>query len=158
MPQEQEIPAPVTTTILFDLAIARDISESERLVWESVLAKSSSRVTVIVAKVKLHMHIQRIDVWSTNLFDFVSVACITWTRTDILNAFFLQVIVYLFTSTYVINYKGTILSWFIPKKMVRENSIDPVCVYLSFWEQRHSGNINLTLNWIRRTPGSSPSF
>lgn len=53
MPQEQEIPAPVTTTILFDLAIASDISESVRLVWESVLAKSSSRVTVIVAKVKL---------------------------------------------------------------------------------------------------------
>jgi hypothetical protein len=56
MPHEQEMPAPVTTTILFALAIARDISERERLVWESALAASSSRVTVIVAKVKLHVH------------------------------------------------------------------------------------------------------
>jgi hypothetical protein len=56
MPHEQEIPAPVTTTILFDLATARDISERARLVWESVLAASSSIVTVIVV---LQNHIQR---------------------------------------------------------------------------------------------------
>jgi hypothetical protein len=48
MPHEHEIPAPVTTTIFFDFATARDISERERLVEELVLAASRSRVTVIV--------------------------------------------------------------------------------------------------------------
>lgn len=50
MPHEHEIPAPVTTTIFFDFATAREISERVRLTYESVAAASSSSVTVIVTK------------------------------------------------------------------------------------------------------------
>ena len=47
MPQEQDIPAPVTTIIFFPLAMDNEISDSVRLVWESVDISSILRVTVI---------------------------------------------------------------------------------------------------------------
>jgi hypothetical protein len=50
IPQEQEIPAPVTTTIFLLLAIDKEISESARRVCVSVAASSRLRVTVMVAE------------------------------------------------------------------------------------------------------------
>ncbi len=47
MPDEHDIPAPVTTIILLHLATDRERSERERLVEESAFAASKSRVTVI---------------------------------------------------------------------------------------------------------------
>lgn len=51
MPQEQEIPAPVTTTIFFPFATEREISARARLTCESVAAASRSRVTVMMRAV-----------------------------------------------------------------------------------------------------------
>ena len=51
MPQEQDIPAPVTTTIFFPLATDSEISDSVRLACESVDISSILRVTVIFATV-----------------------------------------------------------------------------------------------------------
>ena len=51
MPQEQEIPAPVTTTIFFPFATEREISARVRLTYESDAAASMLRVTVMVRTV-----------------------------------------------------------------------------------------------------------
>lgn len=48
MPQEQDIPAPVTTSILLLFATERDMSERERLADASVGISARSRVTVIL--------------------------------------------------------------------------------------------------------------
>jgi hypothetical protein len=48
IPQEQEIPAPVTTTIFLLFATESEISERVRLVGESVCKESRLRVTVII--------------------------------------------------------------------------------------------------------------
>ena len=52
MPQEQEIPAPVTTTILLLLATARDKSERDLLVEGSDNEASRFREIVIVESVE----------------------------------------------------------------------------------------------------------
>jgi hypothetical protein len=51
MPQEQDIPAPVTTTIFFPLAMDNEIADSVRLVWESVDISSILREIVILSRV-----------------------------------------------------------------------------------------------------------
>jgi hypothetical protein len=48
MPLEQDIPAPVTTTIFLPLATDSEIADSVRLVWESVDISSILRVTVVL--------------------------------------------------------------------------------------------------------------
>ena len=48
IPHEQEIPAPVTTTIFLDFATDSEMSERARLVEESVARESKLRVTVMV--------------------------------------------------------------------------------------------------------------
>jgi cell shape-determining protein MreD len=51
IPQEQDMPAPVTTTIFFPLAMDSEISDSVRLVCESIDISLRLRVTVIFATV-----------------------------------------------------------------------------------------------------------
>jgi hypothetical protein len=48
MPEEQEIPAPVTTTIFLHLATDKERSESVRLVDESVFWAAKSKVIIML--------------------------------------------------------------------------------------------------------------